>query len=98
MNKEELLKKVDELLESEEVRENRELTQLFSKGRNSLEKAGFDSLGDLSQALSFYLMSHYYAAPANVIEFASWIAKSLHEKRGKASFLQMLAMTLIGLK
>ena len=94
MKKQEILKFIDKLLFSDEVSHDEQLKEIFMNGRTSIENDEFGASNDLSM----YLMTHQYLAPENVIEFASLIAKTPHQERGKGAFLNMLAMTLANLK
>lgn len=94
----ERLKEIDSILVSKEVAGNTELQQVFSKAKKAIENDEAQAIGQLSQNLSLYLMMHQYKAPKNVIEFATKIAKEYHRERGKISTLNMLAMSLHGLK
>lgn len=98
MKKQEILKFIDKLLFSDEVSHDEQLKEIFMNGRTSIENDEFGAIGGLSNDLSMYLMTHQYLAPENVIEFASLIAKTPHQERGKGAFLNMLAMTLANLK
>ena len=98
MKKQEILKFIDKLLFSDEVSHDEQLKEIFMNGRTSIENDEFGAIGGLSNDLFMYLMTHQYLAPENVIEFASLIAKTPHQERGKGAFLNMLAMTLANLK
>lgn len=98
MKKSELLQEIDDLITQEEVSKNSELLSIFVKGREQIVSDSSVALGQLSQAISLYLMQHSYQAPKEVIEFSTKIAKAPHQERGKGAFLKMLAMSFVGLK
>ena len=95
MTQEDLLKEIEQLLQSGELAENTELSNIFLQAKESAALAELTWKSQLSQSLSLYLLTHQFRAPRQVLQLAQSIAKSPHQQRGKGAFLQMLAQSLI---
>ncbi|MGV3027969.1 bacteriocin immunity protein [Streptococcus hyovaginalis] len=89
---------LEELLEIEGVQSNATLKKIFEQSKKDIEEDGHPALARLSNTLSFYLVTHQYKGPKEVIEFAGKLVKEPHKERGKLATLQMLALSLFQLK
>lgn len=89
-----MLDQIDSILNSDYLKNNKELKSIFLKARKDIEQGDRGALATLSSNISWYLVTHRYKAPKAVIEFAQEIAKEPYKERGKLAVLQMLALSL----
>ncbi|WP_159582886.1 bacteriocin immunity protein [Streptococcus halichoeri] len=94
----EWLKHIELLINSDSIKDNPELKNIFLTTYKALENNERDALARLTNHISWYLITHNYEAPKPIIDFAQQIAKEPHKERGKLAFLQMLALSLTQIK
>lgn len=88
------LEQIDNILLTNYLKKDDDLKTIFLKARSAIGNGEREALAQLSNSISWYLVTHRYEAPKPVIDFAHQIVKEPNKERGKLAFLQMLALSL----